>query len=130
MSAKKAKHVFFTLVAIVTGLARTYSYSSYLSGSPSWSYGCSGYYYYSYVSDGFSPITSVTFNQSSTGYLYGVVVNGIKSGTSTDSITLSPVPNYHTTGTTSKTTVTIAATKTVTLIEAWHQNTGGGIFLT
>lgn len=114
MSRNKAKHIFLTLVAIVSRLARTASYSSSSAGTPSWNYGCSGYYYHSYVSDGLSKVSSITFNESSTGYLYGVVVNGIKSGTSTDGISLSPVPNYITTGTTSKATVTIPATMTVT----------------
>ncbi len=93
MSTNKAKHIFLTLVAIVTRIARTYSYSSILSGTPSWTYGSCNSYYHSYVSDGFSKVSSITFNESSTGYLYGVVVNGIKSGTSTDGYSLSPLPN-------------------------------------
>ncbi len=50
--------------------------------------------YYSYVSDG-SPVTSITVNQAPSGaYLYGLVVNGLSTGTSTDGYNLSPCPNY------------------------------------
>ena len=117
MSAQKLNHVFFTLVAIIFGSAHTTSYSSNSNGSPPWNYGGGGNAcYWSYVSDGLSAVQNITFNQSSTGYLYGIVVNGIKSGKSTDGYNLNPVPNYNTTGTTFNKTVTIASTQNVTFI--------------
>ncbi len=64
--------------------------------------------YYSYVSDG-SPITSITINQDPlNGYLYGLVVNGLSSGTNTDVYPMNPCPNLST-GFTFKQTVTLTA---------------------
>ncbi len=65
--------------------------------------------YNSYVSDSISPITHITVNQDLTGaYLYGLVVNGLSSGTSTDGLVLSPAPNLSL-GYTLKETVTLTA---------------------
>lgn len=62
--------------------------------------------------------------------MYGIVVNGISSGTSTDGYALRPLPNYWKTNTTFLQTVTIAPTQKVVSIEAFHQLVGSSYFLT
>jgi hypothetical protein len=80
-------------ILLLVSHVRTASYSSYLTGTPSWYYPKdSGYW--SYVSDR-SLVTRITINQDSSGaYLYGLVVNGLSSGTNIDSYPLNPCPNY------------------------------------
>lgn len=76
--------------------ARSVSYSSYSFGdSLHWNYFYTANYY-SYISDGISVPTTIAVHQSASGYLYGLVVNGITSGTSTDGLSLYPCPDYST----------------------------------